>query len=237
SVVIDDLGKILPPNESPFVRIATTPELHQAQAICQKIDDEYVAQLDQLQQRLPSLFLSLYAFSPLIVRMEATSTVIGLPVNRVQGNDNNTALSELIRLREVEPPTVWPNGFTLPAPETFRWYSLPHVTAEQAPPSQSNEILVKRSDIIHRMRRDSPPDFQWIEQRLKPFEVQHVTRKGTGHMKFIRPVRDENGNLIEREANSWGSIRESRPVPISYLWEVLQKLQISLQEFHDSLSD
>jgi len=89
-----------------------------------------------------------------------------------------------------------------------------------------------RAMIRKRMERHRIPDFRSLMARLAPFGVE-ATTEGKGSHGTLRLQ-----GRIERKQTTWYALRKKAdPLPITFVWECLERLGIDYKDFYQSLSD
>jgi len=97
-------------------------------------------------------------------------------------------------------------------------------------PQGADMRKVWRAKIRKIIEQERIPNFRRLVARLAPFGVEETTR-GKGSHGTLRLQGKE-----ERHQATWYAIRhEAEPLPIPYIWECLERLGISYQDFYKSL--
>jgi hypothetical protein len=217
---VDDAGKVY---FATLDRLAPPPrddEYREAARVVARIEASCTRMLRREWERYPELFARLDQLGPLVLvhwppgesllcRVEIAAeiqTLLGC-ARQAQG-----AAEALFARAHLRPNGAWA-ALTLEGRDTRR-----HTERERW-------RAVIRARIGGRV-----PDFAWLTTKLAAFGVRETTRGKGGHGSLVRAHGGQ-----ERRQTTWPALRKARPVPLHWLWEFLERLGISYQEFAASL--
>jgi hypothetical protein len=178
-------------------------------------------------ENYPELFARLDTLGPVVLVRTPTATILlcrsdAEPAIQVlrgwrpQEEEETRALLDRIRMRTPGP-----------------WAGLILQQRGAVQPEHRTTDLRKmwRAKIRKQMERERIPNFRRLVEKLAPFGVHETTRGKGSHGTLCLEGKEE------RNQTTWYALRhKADPLPIPYVWECLERLGISYQEFYESLA-
>ena len=225
---VDDRGKVY---FSPIDRLAPPPEdegYAAATPTIDRVDAACNGLLLEEWENYPDLFARLDTLGPLalvrldtakylICRSESLREIQDLRGWATQSEEDTRTLLERIRLK---------------VPGSWVSLVLDRHDSPRPEPTDGDPRRKWRALIRKRMERNRIPNFRRLVEKLAPFGVRETSAGKGSHGTLLRSGSEE------RKQTTWYALRhKADPLPITFVWECLERLGIGYQDFYQSLED
>ncbi len=226
---VDDEGKVYfspvdrlasPPADDRYT--AASPTVNRIDAACHRVLLEEWETYPDLFARLdtlgPVMLVRLGSEKYLVCRSECLREIQNLRGWTPQSPEKTKELLDRIQLQV---PDTW-ISLVLHRQDSPR----PEEPAEGDPRRKWRALIRKR------MERNRIPNFRRLVEKLAPFGVRETTAGKGSHGTLLRAGREE------RKQTTWYALRhKADPLPITFVWECLERLGIGYQDFYQSLEE